>query len=92
MRDARSFETSHALVTASALGKEEEQAAPDAEKPKLQFGTVRFSDAPPGALVDGAPRKVTGGALVVTCGTHRIKWPGHATQMVSVPCNGVASL
>lgn len=90
MRDARSFETSRiaALGTESAGAKEDQ---PDAPKP-VQLGTIRFSSSPPGALVDGAPRKVMGGAIVVTCGTHRIKWPGHATQAVTVPCNGVTTL
>ncbi len=79
------------LDTTSASDKADETDDKPAPKP-LVFGTLRFSDAPPGALVDGAPRKITGGALVLTCGPHRIKRPGHPTQVVSVPCNGSTTL
>jgi hypothetical protein len=96
LKSARSFETSRMGVDTSSVADKEETSSDDAEaKPKsvaIQFGTIRFASPPAGALVDGAPRKVTGGALIVTCGSHRIKWPGHATQVVSVPCNGATTL
>jgi hypothetical protein len=76
------------LDTTSATDKAEQKDEP---KP-IAFGTVRFADPPVGALVDGAPRKIAGGALVLTCGPHRIKRPGHPTQIVSVPCNGSTTL
>ena len=41
-------------------------------------------------MVDGDYKRVQGGRIVVTCGKHRVN-AGRGTQMVDVPCGGVAS-
>lgn len=49
-------------------------------------GILRFATATNGVLVDGSPRRVTGGALFVTCGSHRIRQSHEASRTVFVPC------
>lgn len=55
-------------------------------------GVLRVSPSVSGVLVDGAPHKVSGGALTVSCGRHMVKAPGHAARLVIVPCGGHTSL
>jgi hypothetical protein len=52
---------------------------------------VRVPGSAPGVLVDGAPRKVSGGSVTVACGKHMVKVPGHAARSVVVPCGGAAT-
>jgi len=45
-----------------------------------------------GVLIDGVPHRAGGGGLVVTCGRHTVKAPGHPSRLVIIPCGGSAAL
>ena len=57
-----------------------------------KMGILRFAHATNGVLVDGAPHKVTGGALFVTCGAHRVRVPHGGSRVVNVPCGRTVTL
>jgi hypothetical protein len=64
--------------------------AKSAAKKGAQTGELHLP-AVNGALVDGAPRRVTGGVLVLACGNHKIKVPNQSARVVNVPCGGSTS-
>jgi hypothetical protein len=53
-------------------------------------GVIRVGPSVRGMLVDGAPTRVTGGAVVVSCGPHRTKTGIAPSRSVDVPCGGSA--
>jgi hypothetical protein len=55
-------------------------------------GVVRLPASVAGVLVDGSPRRVAAGSLMLTCGWHRIKTPQQPARPVNVPCGGTAML
>jgi hypothetical protein len=55
-------------------------------------GVLRLPATVSGVLIDGVPHKAGGGGLVVPCGRHTVKAPGHPSRLVIVPCGGSASL
>ena len=63
-----------------------------ADKPALQTSVLRLPPSVSGVLIDGTPRRVTGGAIFVTCGKHRIKLPRHPARSIVIPCGRTASL
>jgi len=54
-------------------------------------GTIEVPGSLMTVMVDGDYKRVQGGRIVVTCGRHRVN-AGRGTQMVDVPCGGVASV
>ena len=55
-------------------------------------GVLRLPASVSGVLIDGVPHKAGGGGLVVSCGRHTVKAPGHPSRLVIVPCGGSAAL
>ena len=55
-------------------------------------GVLRLPASVTGVLIDGVPHKAGGGGLVVSCGRHTVKAPGHPSRLVIVPCGGSAAL
>ncbi len=55
-------------------------------------GVLRLPASVSGVLIDGVPHKAGGGGLVVSCGRHTVKAPGHPSRFVIVPCGGSAAL
>ena len=55
-------------------------------------GVLRLPASVSGVLIDGVPHKAGGGGLVVPCGRHTVKAPGHPSRFVIVPCGGSAAL
>ncbi|MEA2753377.1 MAG: hypothetical protein QOI41_7520, partial [Myxococcales bacterium] len=55
-------------------------------------GVLRLPATVSGVLIDGVPHKAGGGGLVVTCGRHTVKAPGHPSRLIIIPCGGSASL
>jgi hypothetical protein len=55
-------------------------------------GVLRLPASVSGVLIDGVPHKAGGGGLVVPCGRHTVKAPGHPSRLVIVPCGGSAAL
>lgn len=51
-----------------------------------QTGVLRVPTSMKNIFVDGAPRKVEGGALFLSCGKHLIKAPGRPPRTVEIPC------
>ncbi len=76
---------------ASALASADD-GADDARPGVGKLGILRFAHATHGVLVDGAPHKVTGGALFVTCGAHRVRVPHGSSHTVNVPCGRTVTL
>jgi len=55
-------------------------------------GVLRLPATVSGVLIDGVPHKAGGGGLVVACGRHTVKAPGHPSRLVIIPCGGSAAL
>lgn len=55
-------------------------------------GVLRLPPSVSGVLIDGVPHKAGGGGLVVSCGRHAVKAPGHPSRLVIIPCGGSAAL
>ncbi len=55
-------------------------------------GILRLPPLVSGVLIDGVPHKAGSGGLVVPCGRHTAKAPGHPSRLVIVPCGGSAAL
>jgi hypothetical protein len=55
-------------------------------------GVLRLPASVSGVLIDGVPHRAGGGGLVVTCGRHTVKAPGHPSRLVIIPCGGSAAL
>ncbi len=55
-------------------------------------GVLRLPSSVSGVLIDGVPHRAGGGGLVVTCGRHTVKAPGHPSRLVIIPCGGSAAL
>jgi hypothetical protein len=55
-------------------------------------GVLRLPPSVTGVLIDGVPHKAGGGGLVVSCGRHTVKAPGHSSRLVIIPCGGSAAL
>ncbi|MEO8798866.1 MAG: hypothetical protein ABI551_13340 [Polyangiaceae bacterium] len=80
---------------ATALASTDEgadEASDEARSGAGKLGILRFAHATNGVLVDGAPHKVSGGALFVTCGAHRVRVPHGASHTVNVPCGRTVTL
>ncbi|MEO8875056.1 MAG: hypothetical protein ABI461_05670 [Polyangiaceae bacterium] len=59
---------------------------------KTQVGVLRVPASVNGMLVDGSPQRVTGGALILACGDHRIRPPHQSARVVRVPCGKTVTL
>lgn len=79
-------EESQASVVSHASSDEESRRSTS------RFGILRFAHATNGALVDGEPRRVTGDALFLSCGAHRIRTSRSASRTVRVPCGKTVTL
>jgi hypothetical protein len=67
--------------------------AKSAAKPSAsQTGELHVPGGVNGVLVDGTPRRVTGGVVVLACGKHKVKAPMQSPRTVNVPCGGSSSL
>jgi len=64
--------------------------APRPATPPPTTGMIEVPKSLMTVMVDGDYKRVQGGRIVVTCGKHRVN-AGRGTQMVDVPCGGVAS-
>lgn len=69
-----------------------EDATDQARSGGEKLGILRFVHATNGVLVDGAPHKVTGNALFVTCGSHRVRVSHGGSHTVIVPCGRTVTL
>ena len=67
-------------------------AAPAAAAPAATTGVVRVDPNLRAVVVDGSFRHANDGAVVVSCGSHRIKAGMKEAQTVNVPCGGAVSL
>jgi hypothetical protein len=67
-------------------------AAPAAAAPAATTGVVRVDPNLRAVVVDGSFRHANDGAVVVACGSHRIKVGMKEAQTVNVPCGGAVSL
>ncbi len=59
--------------------------------PPATTGTIEVPASLMTVMVDGDYKRVQGGRIVVSCGKHRVN-AGRGTQVVDVPCGGVASV
>lgn len=59
---------------------------------KTQVGVLRLPASVSGVLVDGSPQRVSGGALILACGDHRIRPPHSSARVVRVPCGKTVTL
>lgn len=79
----------------TALAKDVEDVSAPASAPAVTHrtmsggtGILHVVGSVSGALVDGTPHRVVGGAVTVACGHHRVKLPGRSVRNVNVPCGG----
>ena len=64
----------------------------ESNRSTARFGILRFAHATNGALVDGEPRRVSGDALFLSCGAHRIRTSQSGSRTVRVPCGKTVTL
>jgi hypothetical protein len=65
--------------------------APVAPRAVPTTGAIEVPGALMTVMVDGDYKRVQGGRIVVSCGKHRVN-AGRGTQVIDVPCGGVASV
>lgn len=76
----------------SRASDETQMSSEESTRRTSRFGILRFAHATNGALVDGEPRRVTGDALFLSCGAHRIRTSGSGSRTVRVPCGKTVTL
>jgi hypothetical protein len=80
------------LARPSSSSSSSSSSVPSSGASNSGTGVLRLPASVSGVLIDGVPHKAGGGGLVVTCGRHTVKAPGHPSRLVIVPCGGSAAL
>ncbi|MGH7330121.1 MAG: hypothetical protein ACREJX_17385, partial [Polyangiaceae bacterium] len=68
----------------SRASDDSQTSSDESNRSTSRFGILRFAHATNGALVDGEPRRVTGDALFLSCGAHRIRTSRSRSRTVRV--------
>lgn len=82
----------NAIDDSQTSSDESQTSSEESNRSSSRFGILRFAHATNGALVDGEPRRVTGDALFLSCGAHRIRTSRSGSRTVRVPCGKTVTL
>ena len=91
-RSAPAAPVAHAAAPAPRSPSSSGAAGTSSSNAGGSTGVLRLPATVSGVLIDGVPHKAGGGGLVVSCGRHMVKAPGHPSRLVIVPCGGSAAL